>query len=422
MVRETRYLIVRNLPENCTEETVIDHFQRYGKIQSVKLQPAKENDAGSTATVAFNDIRSAAKAHHAKNSLGEVTLRTDYWEGSSGTAVLANPPGTPSGAANSGRATSYTSATAASSRPVSTFSSWNKGVSEDSTNSQDKGDTIQSSSSAGGGVVAPATASSALDKLPSTPLELQRSRPRERLSKKKFGQKFEKTGSFGRHGTTTSMRCLEATRSQSEAQAAAAAAAAASSGHPATPSASSSSGGGGPGSGLGCLNPIIVSDTKEGAKDSREASRSRPHSVASPSSRHSGGGAVIKKLSNSQSRSASPSRSRSRGSRSSSSHSDSTGTSRSTSPHRSHGSCNARPQSMVGASRLVTSEAKDRRDGDDGDRRPLGICVTGLPVRSTDSSLRDGLYHEYKKHGKVTTVQVFGDGENRYAVVSFRKP
>ena len=38
-----------------------------------------------------------------------------------------------------------------------------------------------------------------------------------------------------------------------------------------------------------------------------------------------------------------------------------------------------------------------------------------------DTSLRDGLFHEYKKHGKVTSVQVLGQGEERYSVVSFRK-
>ena len=39
----------------------------------------------------------------------------------------------------------------------------------------------------------------------------------------------------------------------------------------------------------------------------------------------------------------------------------------------------------------------------------------------SDSSLRDGLFHEYKKHGKVTTVQIVNEGDNRHAVVSFRK-
>lgn len=50
------------------------------------------------------------------------------------------------------------------------------------------------------------------------------------------------------------------------------------------------------------------------------------------------------------------------------------------------------------------------------------ICVRNLPVRSTDSSLKDGLYHEYKKYGKVILVKVIGQGTERYAVVNFKKP
>ncbi|KAK8757547.1 hypothetical protein V5799_004825 [Amblyomma americanum] len=60
--------------------------------------------------------------------------------------------------------------------------------------------------------------------------------------------------------------------------------------------------------------------------------------------------------------------------------------------------------------------------GDREDKRPLGICVRNLPVRSTDTSLKDGLFHEYKKHGKVTVVKVIGQGTERYAVVCFKKP
>ncbi|CAH1406626.1 unnamed protein product [Nezara viridula] len=56
------------------------------------------------------------------------------------------------------------------------------------------------------------------------------------------------------------------------------------------------------------------------------------------------------------------------------------------------------------------------------DRRPLAICVRNLPARSSDTSLKDGLYHEYKKHGKVTWVKVVGQGVDRYALVSFKKP
>lgn len=39
-----------------------------------------------------------------------------------------------------------------------------------------------------------------------------------------------------------------------------------------------------------------------------------------------------------------------------------------------------------------------------------------------DTSLKDGLYHEYKKHGKVTLVRVVGSGPERFAVVCFKKP
>lgn len=38
-----------------------------------------------------------------------------------------------------------------------------------------------------------------------------------------------------------------------------------------------------------------------------------------------------------------------------------------------------------------------------------------------DTSLKDGLFHEYKKHGKVTMVKVIGQGTERYAVVCFKK-
>ncbi|EFN80740.1 Protein split ends [Harpegnathos saltator] len=56
------------------------------------------------------------------------------------------------------------------------------------------------------------------------------------------------------------------------------------------------------------------------------------------------------------------------------------------------------------------------------DRRALAICVRNLPTRSSDTSLKDGLFHEYKKHGKVTWVKVVGVAGDRYALVCFKKP
>lgn len=55
------------------------------------------------------------------------------------------------------------------------------------------------------------------------------------------------------------------------------------------------------------------------------------------------------------------------------------------------------------------------------DNKPLAICVRNLPIRSSDTSLKDGLFHEYKKHGKVTSVKVVGQNADRYALVCFKK-
>lgn len=38
-----------------------------------------------------------------------------------------------------------------------------------------------------------------------------------------------------------------------------------------------------------------------------------------------------------------------------------------------------------------------------------------------DSSVRDGLYHEFKKHGDVSRIFVNGQGSSRYAIVHFRR-
>lgn len=53
------------------------------------------------------------------------------------------------------------------------------------------------------------------------------------------------------------------------------------------------------------------------------------------------------------------------------------------------------------------------------------LCIFLLNVHSfalfTDTSLKDGLFHEFKKHGKVTSVQIHGASEERYGLVFFRQ-
>lgn len=42
-------------------------------------------------------------------------------------------------------------------------------------------------------------------------------------------------------------------------------------------------------------------------------------------------------------------------------------------------------------------------------------------IRFADQSIKDGLYHKYKKTGKVVSVKVCGDKDERYGVVQFRR-
>lgn len=39
----------------------------------------------------------------------------------------------------------------------------------------------------------------------------------------------------------------------------------------------------------------------------------------------------------------------------------------------------------------------------------------------SDTSLKDGLFHEFKKYGKVKSVQIHGALEERYGLVFFRQ-
>ncbi|ESO10711.1 hypothetical protein HELRODRAFT_72109, partial [Helobdella robusta] len=67
-----------------------------------------------------------------------------------------------------------------------------------------------------------------------------------------------------------------------------------------------------------------------------------------------------------------------------------------------------------------SSKLSDSNNGGDNSK-PLGLLVKGFPMRSTDSSIRDGLYHDYKKYGKVLSVNVIGQADDRHAIVSFKK-
>ncbi|XP_068223812.1 protein split ends-like isoform X2 [Palaemon carinicauda] len=115
--------------------------------------------------------------------------------------------------------------------------------------------------------------------------------------------------------------------------------------------------------------------------------------------------------SDSESKSSSRSRSSSSSSSSSSSRSSTSSSSRSPSPKKFIGSTNTGLLTPVGGLGSPQEE-----------KRPLAICVRNLPPWSTETSLREGLFHDYKKHGKVMAVRLLGSGNDRFAVVCFKKP
>ncbi|TRZ02462.1 hypothetical protein DNTS_030288 [Danionella cerebrum] len=127
-----------------------------------------------------------------------------------------------------------------------------------------------------------------------------------------------------------------------------------------------------------------------------------------------------------QSQSARPARSHSgSGSRSRSTSSESVSSTSSSGSGSSDSSSSSSDQSPArsvqsAAVPAPTSQSLPSLDKDEP-RKSFGIKVQNLPVRSTDTSLKDGLFHEFKKHGKVTSVQIHGASEERYGLVFFRQ-
>ncbi|XP_033107662.1 uncharacterized protein LOC117109421 [Anneissia japonica] len=117
-------------------------------------------------------------------------------------------------------------------------------------------------------------------------------------------------------------------------------------------------------------------------------------------------------------------------SKSGSSHSGSVSRSQSFSPSRSR----SRSRSNSSDSRSSTSDNRSRRSkssdkgslntdhtSSSGVNKQFGLCVKNLPTRSTDTSIKDGLFHEFKKFGQVTAVTVQGSGDDRFGIVFFKR-
>ncbi|CAL8400711.1 unnamed protein product [Boreogadus saida] len=443
MVRETRHLWVGNLPENVREEKIIEHFKRYGRVESVKVLPKRGSEGGVAAFVDFVDIKSAQKAHNAINKMGDRDLRTDY-----------NEPGTIPSAA---RGLDDSLSLGSRARDVSGFTR-----------------------AAGGQVYVP-------------PASLHNRDGRYERRLDGTGESRERAydhGTYGHHdragsGSFERQRHYEADYYRDARDRTLGTSGASGSLTPSGSVASASAGSGGSG-GVGGAIVSCVAGSSGGAGGAagavvgsggstssvigfyRAHSRS-PCRFETPEPRYESGRAresftlasvVHRDLyrddrgrhvertyrqSRSRSRSAhsrnpSPERlagqtavlagqtavlagqtlgSRSRSSSSDSMSSDSSSTSGSDSSTSSSDDSPARSvqSAAVPAPSALALSSLDK----DEPRKSFGIKVQNLPVRSTDTSLKDGLFHEFKKHGKVTSVQIHGASEERYGLVFFRQ-
>lgn len=430
MVRETRHLWVGNLPENVREEKIIEHFKRYGRVESVKVLPKRGSEGGVAAFVDFVDIKSAQKAHNAINKMGDRDLRTDY-----------NEPGTIPSAA---RGLDDSLSIGSRGRDVSGFTR-----------------------AAGGAVYGPPTSLHSRDgryerRLDGTAESRDRAydhgayghheRPGSSFDRQRhyetdyYRDARERTLSAAGSGSGTSSG--SGTTVSTGVGGTIVSAVAGNAGTSASAVATTGGSGVSTSSGVGFYRSHSRSPCRFETPEPRYESRARePFTLASvvhrdlyreergrrgersyrhsrsrsPHSTHSRNPSPQRLVSQAarpaRSHSGSGSRSRSSSSDSVSSTSSSTSGSDSSSSSSDDSPARSVQSAAVPAPSALPLSSLDK----DEPRKSFGIKVQNLPVRSTDTSLKDGLFHEFKKHGKVTSVQIHGASEERYGLVFFRQ-
>ncbi|XP_077116539.1 msx2-interacting protein-like isoform X2 [Ranitomeya variabilis] len=400
MVGETRHLWVGNLPENVREDKIREHFRRYGHIENVTILPKRGARGGVAAFVDFATIASAHKAHNAVNKMGDRELRTDY-----------NTPGTVrdldekvstrsrrravSGIKGGGGGPAYSppqsrrlDGASDTSERSSGHHEWARhfylgyypdplgrtlhGISSNSSRSPSRTDSSRKARSRR------PKRKSRRSRSPHSSQSRSRS-PHRRASRASRSARSP-SGSWSRSSSSDSFssRSTDSRRSSS--------------------SRSTTSD-----------RDIYRTDASRkarGRRPKRNYQHSRSRSPHSSQSRNQS----PQRLASQASRPArSPSGS---GSRSRSSSSDSLSSSTSSD---SDSSSTSSDESPARSARSRSSMDKDEP------HKSFGIKVQNLPVRSSDSSLKDGLYHEFKKYGTVNVVQLYGASTERYGLVFFRQ-
>uniref|UniRef100_A0A8C2I923 Msx2-interacting protein n=1 Tax=Cyprinus carpio TaxID=7962 RepID=A0A8C2I923_CYPCA len=392
MVRETRHLWVGNLPEHVREEKIVEHFKRYGRVESVKVLRKRGSEGGVAAFVDFVDIKSAQKAHNAVNKMGDRDLRTDY-----------NEPGSVPSAV--------------------------RGLEDPSPSSSHGREVAGFSRSAVGPVYVPPVSLHTREGRYERRLD-GGSDSRERAYDHSPYGHHERSGSFDRPRHYNTEYYRDRTMFAS--------------GVSSSPAASTISGGfDTPESHFEprIRDPFTISSSARrdpyredrGRRADRTYHHRRSRSSHSSQSRHPSPqrstGQTPKAAHSPKRVPVSPGRGPRSHSRSPSSSSDSVSSTSSTVLLLISGSSDSNSSSSEGSrARSVQSTATHAPPAphaltldSDEPRRSFGIRVQNLPTRSTDTSLKDGLFHEFKKYGKVTSVQIHGASEERYGLVFFRQ-
>ncbi|XP_072334413.1 msx2-interacting protein-like isoform X6 [Scyliorhinus torazame] len=384
MVRETRHLWVGNLPENVREDKIIEHFKRYGRVESVKILPKRGSEGGVAAFVDFVDIKSAQKAHNSVNKMGDRDLRTDYNEpgtipsaarGLDDTVPIGTRTREVSGFRGGGGGPTYGPPPSLHGRE-GRYERRLDGASDNRERTYDHSAYGHHDRTAAG-----------FDRPRHYEQDYYRD-PRDRTIQHGvyYGSRSRSPTRFEAHDPRYEQRGREQFAISSVVH-----------------------------------RDLYREDITREVRGRRQEKNYQHSRSRSPHSSRSGNQSPQRSSQASRSR-RSPSGS---GSRSRSSSSDSVSSSSSTSSDSSDSSSSSSDESPA---RSVQSAAVPAPPVQlptpvekDEPRKSYGIKVQNLPVRSTDTSLKDGLFHEFKKYGKVTSVQIHGASEERYGLVFFRQ-
>ncbi|KAL5266065.1 hypothetical protein ACHWQZ_G006647 [Mnemiopsis leidyi] len=86
MGRESRHLWIGNVPDNATENDIIDYFTPFGEVDKLEFLTTKDSPVGVTAVVSFLSLQIAAKIHKMTHKIANNAVTTRYHDFSSSAA------------------------------------------------------------------------------------------------------------------------------------------------------------------------------------------------------------------------------------------------------------------------------------------------------------------------------------------------